>query len=101
MSVIVTGAILLFLLFMITSIGKKINCKEPFTQLTKNVNVLLDFPVQKNITVKDVNYGDLNQYVYKTPMASYKQVTNNKRDWSNPENGSALFPPINGTTLYA
>lgn len=100
MCVIVTGAILIFVLFIITSIGKKIRKKEPFTNEPEKTDLLLDLPLQKNRKM-DVNYGDLHKHVFKTPMASYEQVTNHKRYWNNPENGSALFPPINGTTLYA
>jgi hypothetical protein len=32
-------------------------------------------------------------------VGSYEQITNNKK-WTTPENGSALFPPINGMSLY-
>jgi hypothetical protein len=93
------GALLVTLLFFMTSIGKKIN--EPF-QVSKEKErpeVLLDIPLQSVIKAQDLNYGELVKYEYRTPMASYAQVTNNKK-WSSPENGRALFPPINGTTLY-
>jgi hypothetical protein len=93
------GALLVTLLFFMTSIGKKIN--EPF-QVSKEKErpeVLLDLPLQSVIKAQDLNYGELVKYEYRTPMASYAQVTNNKK-WSSPENGRALFPPINGTTLY-
>jgi hypothetical protein len=100
MHVILTGAILLIVLFLITTIGKKIN--EPFTisHTTASPDVLLDNSLQNSIHEQDVKYGGLNKYVFQTPMASYAQVTNNKRHWDNPENGSALYPPINGTSLY-
>ena len=71
---------------------------EPFTTVPKS-EVLLDLPLQPTINEQNVNYGDLNKYIYKTPMASYAQITNNKK-WDTPENGSALYPPINGTSLY-
>ena len=93
------GALLVTLLFFMTSIGKKIN--EPF-QMSKEKErpeVLLDLPLQPVVKAQDLNYGDLVKYEYRTPMASYKQVTNNKK-WTSPENGRALFPPINGNTLY-
>jgi hypothetical protein len=99
MRIVVTGACLLILLMVLTGIGKKI--REPFTTIPKeNSDVLLDFPLQPVIQAQPVNYGDLRHYVSQTPMASYAQVTNNRRDWKNPENGSALFPPINGTSIY-
>lgn len=93
------GALLITLLFFITAIGKKVN--EPF-QVSKEIEkpeVLLDLPLKPMIKAQDLNYGDLVKYEYRTPMASYAQVTNNKK-WTTPENGRALFPPINGTTLY-
>ena len=99
MHIIVTGAILLIVLFLITTIGKKIN--EPFTvSHTASPDVLLDYTLQPTIQEQDVKYGGLNKYVFQTPMASYAQVTNNKRYWDNPENGSALYPPINGKSMY-
>jgi hypothetical protein len=93
------GAFLVLLLFFITALGKKIN--EPF-QVTKEERpeVLLDLPLQPVVKAQDLNYGSLVKYEYRTPMASYKQVTNNRK-WETPENGRALFPPINGATLYA
>ena len=93
------GALLVTLLFFMTAIGKK--CNEPF-QVSKGTKpeVLLELPLQSVIKAQDLNYGDLVKYEYRTPMASYAQVTNNKK-WTTPENGRALFPPINGTTLYA
>jgi len=94
------GALLVTLLFYITSIGKKIN--EPF-QVSKEKErpeVLLDLPLKTVVKAQDLNYGALVKYEYRTPLASYDQVTNNKK-WTTPENGRALFPPINGTTLYS
>jgi hypothetical protein len=90
---------LVTLLFLITALGKKIN--EPFTKEKKKENevALLDLPLQPIIKAQNLNYGDLISYEYRTPMASYAQVTNNKI-WTTPENGSALFPPINGNSLY-
>jgi hypothetical protein len=98
MDVIITGGILVVLLFFITTLGKKIN--EPFTQQSNQQDVLLGYPLKKSIHATDTNYGALNKYIYETPMASYEQVTNNKRYWSNPENGTALYPPINGKSMY-
>ena len=93
------GALLVTFLFFMTSLGKKVN--EPF-QVTKEseTEVLLDLPLQPVVKAQDLNYGSLIKYEYRTPMASYKQVTNNRK-WETPENGSALFPPINGASLYA
>ncbi len=98
MDVIITGGILVILLFFITTLGKKIN--EPFTTQTTHQDVLLDYPMKKIVQATLTNYGDLNKYIYTTPMASYEQVTNNKRYWDNPENGTALYPPINGKSMY-
>jgi hypothetical protein len=70
------GALLVTLLFFMTSIGKKIN--EPF-QVSKEKErpeVLLDLPLQTVVKAQDLNYGDLVKYEYRTPMASYAQVTN-------------------------
>ena len=91
------GALLVTFLFFMTAIGKKVN--ETF--VTKEDRpVLLDLPLQPVIKAQDLNYGSLVKYEYRTPMASYEQVTNNRK-WETPENGRALFPPINGASLYA
>lgn len=93
------GALLVTFLFFITAIGKKVN--EPF-QVSKEIEkpeVLLDIPLQPVVRAQDLNYGDLVKYEYRTPMASYDQITNNRK-WTSPENGRALFPPINGSALY-
>jgi hypothetical protein len=92
------GALLVTLLFFITAIGKKVN--EPFQVTKERPEVLLDLPLQPVVKAQDLNYGSLVKYEYRTPMASYEQVTNNRK-WETPENGRALFPPINGATLYA
>ena len=93
------GALLVTLLFFITAIGKKVN--ETFvTKESDRPEVLLDLPLQPVVKAQELNYGDLVKYEYRTPMASYEQVTNNRK-WETPENGRALFPPINGATLYA
>lgn len=95
------GALLVLLLFFVTAIGKKIN--EPFASKEIEIekpDVLLDLPLQANPQAQDLNYGALVRYEYRTPMASYEQVTNNKK-WNTPENGKALYPPINGSSLYA
>ena len=105
MNVLCTGFILLGVLYFAILIGKKIY--EPFEpQVTKVHNTstkdeigLLPIPLQSTVQAQELNYGDLNKYIYRTPMASYEQVTNNRK-WTTPENGSALFPPINGTSLY-
>lgn len=97
MNVLCNGLILVIVLFFATTIGKKIH--EPFKIEEKESIGLLPLPLQPNIQAQEVNYGDLNKYIYRTPMASYSQVTNNRK-WETPENGSALFPPINGTSLY-
>ena len=93
------GALLVTFLFFMTSLGKKVN--EPFvTKEIERPEVLLELPLQPVVKAQDLNYGSLIKYEYRTPMASYKQVTNNRK-WETPENGRALFPPINGATLYA
>jgi len=103
MNVLCTGFILVVLLFFATTIGKKMY--EPYEsyqvnkiQETESVG-LLPLPLQPVVQAQDLKYGDLNKYIYRTPMASYDQVIN-KRKWTTPENGTALFPPINGTSLY-
>jgi hypothetical protein len=98
---IIMGAFLVTLLFLVTAIGKKVN--EPFQSKeieTEKPEVLLDLPLQTKPQAQELNYGALVKYEYRTPLASYEQVTNNKK-WTTPENGRALFPPINGTSLYA
>jgi hypothetical protein len=100
MNVLWTGFILVIVLFSMTTIGKKLH--EPFevNKIKENdSNGLLPLPLQQVVQAQELNYGDLNKYIYRTPMASYNQVTNNRK-WETPENGSALFPPINGTSLY-
>ena len=92
------GALLVTFLFFITAIGKKVN--ETFvTKESDRPEVLLDLPLQPVVKAQELNYGDLVKYEYRTPMASYEQVTNNRK-WETPENGRALFPPINGSSLY-
>ena len=103
MNVLCTGVILVILLFFAVSIGKKVY--EPFESYEVNKIIekeqigLLPLPLQPVVQAQELNYGELNKYIFRTPMASYKQVTNNRK-WTTPENGSALFPPINGTSLY-
>ena len=98
MNVICTGVILVILLFFAVSIGKKVY--EPFeVKIEKEQIGLLPLPLQPVVQAQELNYGELNKYIFRTPMASYEQVTNNRK-WTTPENGSALFPPINGTSLY-
>jgi len=92
------GALLVTFLFFMTAIGKKVH--ETFVTKEERPEVLLDLPLQPVVKAQDLNYGALVKYEYRTPMASYEQVTNNRK-WETPENGSALFPPINGATLYA
>ena len=91
------GAFLVTVLFLLTRIGKKIN--EPFENGVKTIDVLLDLPLRDTIQAENLNYGDLVKYEFRTPLQSYEQITNNKK-WTTPENGSALFPPINGMSLY-
>jgi len=99
MNVLCTGVILVILLFFAVSIGKKVY--EPFdvNKIEKEQIGLLPLPLQPVVQAQELNYGELNKYIFRTPMASYEQVTNNRK-WTTPENGSALFPPINGTSLY-
>ena len=106
MHVLCKGLILLIVLFLATAIGKKVY--EPFEVYEMNQIEekpekesigLLSLPLQPVVQAQELNYGELNKYIYRTPMASYDQVTNNRK-WTTPENGSALFPPINGTSLY-
>jgi len=92
------GAFLVTVLFFLTRLGKKIN--EPFENgNVKTIDVLLDLPLRDTIQAEHLNYGDLVKYEFRTPLQSYEQITNNKK-WTTPENGSALFPPINGMSLY-
>lgn len=99
------GASLVLILFILTAIGKRVN--EPFTLSTTasaislGPDALLEYPLQDKIQAQEnVGYGQLNQYRVESPMASYAQITNNRREWTNPENGTALYPPINGTSMY-
>ena len=95
--ILITGSILIFILWILTLLGKKL---EPFesTNHISRPDVLLNNPV--HLQLSSINYGELNRYKMSTPMASYEQVTNNKKNWMNPENGSAPFPEINGTSFY-
>ena len=98
MNVLCTGVILVILLFFAVSIGKKVY--EPFeVKIEKEQIGLLPLPLQPVVQAQELNYGELNKYIFRTPMASYEQVTNNRK-WTTPENGSAVVPPINGTSLY-
>ena len=92
------GAFLVTVLFLLTRLGKKIN--EPFENASvTSIDALLDLPLKDTIQAENLNYGDLVKYEFRTPLQSYEQITNNKK-WTIPENGSALFPPINGMSLY-
>lgn len=99
MNVLCTGIILVILLFFAVSIGKKVYDPFEVNRIEKEQVGLLPLPLQPVIQAQELNYGELNKYIFRTPMASYQQVTNNRK-WTTPENGSALFPPINGTSLY-
>ena len=111
MHVVCKGLILLILLFFATAIGKKVyeplevyevnEVSENTIEESKEKDSpgLLPLPLQPVVQAQELNYGELNKYIFRTPMASYEQVTNNRK-WTTPENGSALFPPINGTSLY-
>lgn len=99
MNVLCTGIILVILLFFAVSIGKKVYEHFEFNKIEKEQIGLLPLPLQPVVQAQELNYGELNKYIFRTPMASYQQVTNNRK-WTTPENGSALFPPINGTSLY-
>ena len=95
--ILITGGTLVIILWIITFLGKK--QLETFeTKLPVNTNVLLNKPVDFHLS--DANYGDLNKYIFSTPLASYEQITNNKKNWNNPENGTAILPEINGTSFY-
>jgi len=92
------GAFLVTILFFLTRLAKKIH--EPFeNEKSKPFDVLLDLPLKDTIQAEHLNYGDLSKYEFRTPLQSYEQITNNKK-WTTPENGTALFPPINGMSLY-
>jgi hypothetical protein len=94
--ILITGGTLIFILWILTLLGKKL---EPFeSNYISRPDVLLTSPV--HLKLSSANYGDLKRYIPSTPMASYAQVTNNKKIWMNPENGSAPFPEINGTSFY-
>ena len=100
MNVCMTGLILVSILFATTYLGKR--QIEPFAVPDKQTfDVLLDNYLRPyDGYIKLVNYGELNKYIATSPMASYAQITNNKQYWSNPENGTALYPSINGKALY-
>lgn len=95
------GAFLVTILFFLTRLAKKTH--ESFenekNEKGKPFDVLLDLPLKDTIQAENLNYGDLVKYEFRTPLQSYEQITNNKK-WTTPENGSALFPPINGMSLY-
>ena len=92
------GAFLVTILYFLTCLAKKTH--EPFENVPVNkFDVLLDLPLKDTIQAENIKYGDLVKYEFRTPLQSYEQITNNKK-WTTPENGSALFPPINGMSLY-
>ena len=104
MNVLCTGFILVVILFFVTTLGKRLydpfeNYEATKIDVEKEQIGLLPLPLQPVVQAQELNYGELNKYIYRTPMASYEQVTNNRK-WTSPENGNALFPPINGTSLY-
>jgi hypothetical protein len=96
--ILITGSSLVFILWILTFLGKK--QFEPFnTMLPAHADVLLNRPVHFHLS--NAKYGQLNKYRSSTPLASYEQITNNKKNWKNPENGSAMLPEINGTSFYS
>lgn len=99
---LITGSILVLCLFIITYISKRLH--EGFKTILEpevypnDTPLLCEYPLSHN-GVMDLNYGALSKYRPILP-SSYEQKTNNIRDWSNPENGSALNVTINGFSIY-
>ncbi len=87
---IVTGTILIALLYLITSLGKK--QMEPMTiQMPPETNALLDLPT--HLKLKTTTYQNMKR---KTLIPhSFDQITNNEKT-TNPDNGSILLPELSG-----
>lgn len=100
--VFITGSILVVCLFIITYVSKRLH--EGFETIFEpelypnDTPLLCEFPQSHN-GVMDTKYETNSTFREILPF-SYEQKTNNIRDWSNPENGSASNPEINGYSIY-
>ncbi len=87
---IVTGSILIALLYLITSLGKK--QMEPMTiHMPPDTNALLDLPT--HLKLKTTTYQHMKRKAL-IPH-SFDQITNNEKV-SYPDNGSILLPELSG-----
>ena len=82
-----TGCILIAVLFLITTLGKK--QMEPMIVMPIDTDVLLDLPT--HFKLKN-NYKKIQPL---STMSSFEQTTNNEKVF-NPENGSTLLPELSG-----
>jgi hypothetical protein len=85
--IIGTGCILIALLFIITTLGKK--QMEPMIVMPIETDVLLDLPTRFKLK---------NTYAKIRPlstMSSFEQTTNNSKMF-HPENGTTLLPELSG-----
>lgn len=53
-------------------------------------NLYGDYPVKKNPHSTDLGYSDIWKEYPIFQVGSYEQVTNNKRYWNNPNNGTCI-----------
>ena len=101
--ILVTGSVLVVCLFLVTWFSRRLH--ESFTILAEpsvypsDAPMLCEYPLSHNGLMEKLKNGSLSNLRPVLP-SSYKQVTNNVRDWPNPENGSAEYVEINGYSIY-
>ena len=57
---------------------------------TEKPNLYGDYPVKKKPHVTELEYADIWTEYPTTQVGSYDQVTNNKKYWKNPNNGTCI-----------
>ncbi len=87
---LITGFILILLLFIMTSLGKK-QMEPMMIEMPPDTETLLDLPT--HLKLKKTTYQHMKR---KEPVPhSFDQTTNNVKATS-PDNGSILLPELSG-----
>ena len=88
LQIIVTGSILIAILFICTSLGKR-QLEPMVIQMPPDTDVLLDLPTTFKLKKTYTKIRPLSK------MSSFEQTTNNVKVF-NPENGTTLLPELGG-----
>lgn len=83
--------ILLFILLIFTIHTVTKGCHEGFSNLDNNSLLLNDiYDVNKNIAISNKSRLQLSQFDsdINTQVGSFEQITNNVKNWSQPDNGT-------------